>query len=146
MSKSNIHKVHSNLLQQNCYLRDCSRLFDLSTSYSDDAPKYVSLDEVSSDTGFKQEYVEYPYPHTPSSVDSYREGADYRLDPQSHIIDGRQNLGDIRDQQDLLNKNSADLLALYQQLQKVFEIKPETKPETEPETKPEIKSDVGGEK
>ncbi|WGL31129.1 hypothetical protein [Dipodfec virus UOA04_Rod_736] len=130
MAKSNIRKVFSNLLQQNCYLRDCACVRDLSTSYPD-APKYVSLDETPSPDGFKQEYVEYPYPHTPSTVDSYREGADYRLDPQSHIVLGRQNLGDIRDQQELLNKNSADLLALYQQLQKVFETPaPETGTET----------------
>ncbi|UPW40990.1 hypothetical protein [Sigmofec virus UA08Rod_5838] len=118
MSKSS--RVQSNLLQQNCYIRDVSRSVDLKTSVSDLV--YESLDEVRSDNGVSFEKKEYPYHITPQYVNSFVESSDYRRDPISAINNGvsRQNLGDISAMQEVLNMDASSQRVLFEQLQAKF--------------------------
>lgn len=117
-------RVQSNLLQQNCYVRDCSPAVDVRTVLQDE-PSYVSLDEVSDDNGVHFEYNSYPYPVTPQYVNSFVESSDYRRDPVSAVVNGvkHNNLGDIRDFQNIVNMDSSVQRELYEQLKSKFEVK-----------------------
>lgn len=119
MSKSS--RVQSNLLQQNCYVRDCVRVTDLKTDSSSES-SYFSLDEVKCDDGVKFKKNLYSYPITPSYVNSFVDSSDYRRDPSNAIANGRKrvNLGDCSEIQRIMQLDSASLGALYSQLQAKF--------------------------
>lgn len=122
MSKTNYgsSRVQSNLLQQNCFVRDVVRKVDLKSENSDSC--FISLDEVLSENGVSFVPRKYPYPITPHYVNSFVDSADYRRDPVSAINNGvkRQNLGDISQIQSVLSMDSSLQRSLYEQLSAKF--------------------------
>lgn len=120
MSNNLSSRVQSNLLQQNCFVRDVRRAVDLKDG--EQPSSYVSLDEKIVDDGFKQEFNSYDYPITPSYVDSFIDSSDYRRDPANAIIHGhdKKNMGDVTQLQNILHMDTASQRELYAQLQKKF--------------------------
>lgn len=122
MSKINYgsSRVQSNLLQQNCFVRDVVRKVDLKSENSDSC--FVSLDEVSSENGVSFVPHKYPYPITPQYVNSFVDSSDYRRDPVSAINNGikRQNLGDVSSIQSVLDMDSSLQRSIYEQLSAKF--------------------------
>ncbi|QXN75103.1 hypothetical protein [Microvirus mar26] len=113
-------RVQSNLLQQNCYVRDCRMKSDLAST--DSLSSYVSLDEVTTDKGLDIVEHTYDYPITPQYVNSFVDSVDYRRDPQGAILNAtpRKNLGDIRSLQDIMKMDNSSLRDLYDQLSARF--------------------------
>lgn len=89
MKDKNIKSVPTQLIQQNCYIRDVTRC---SETKSDIPQKYVSIDEVTTDDGIKIVETIHDYPITPSSVNSYFEGTNYKNDPQQAIVQAPQRV------------------------------------------------------
>lgn len=118
-------RVQSNLLQQNCFVRDVTRRNDFVQSSSPET--FVSIDEVVTKDGVKLVEKEYPYPITPQYVNSFVDSSDYRKDPFSAINNGnnRVNLGDIRDLQDVASMDMEHARSLYSQLVAKFSSKPD---------------------
>lgn len=119
MSKTK--QVFSNVLKQNVYVRDCVDAFDL--RFGNPRCKYYSLDDVVEGDGIRQVVTEQEYPVTPESVNSYRDGCDYRFDPAGAIARGvkRQNLGDVRQMQEVMNMDAEEAAAQYALLKQRFE-------------------------
>lgn len=113
-------RVVTNLLQQNCFVRDVREPFDIQDPLQ--SSSYVSLDEKIVENGFKQEYNVYDYPITPSYVDSFVDSSDYRRDPANAIVHGhdKKNMGDVTQLQDILHMDTSSQRELYIQLQKKF--------------------------
>lgn len=113
-------RVRSNLLQQDCYVRDCSLKSDVIGVRS--SSEYLTLNEKVTQTGLTQEVVSVPYPITPQSVNSYVESCDYRRDPLGAIMRGgsRVNLGDVTALQDVSSMDAGQARDLYVQLQARF--------------------------
>lgn len=120
MSKINNSRVRSNLLQQNCFVRDSRLGKDLCCSSSPDS--FLSIDEIVTSKGVELKESVNSYPITPQYVDSFVESSDYRKDPFSAISSGveRQNLGDITDVQKVISMDSEQARALYAKLSEVF--------------------------
>lgn len=113
-------RVQSNLLQQNCFVRDVSRAVDLK---SDDTPvSYVSIDEEVTPSGTKVEFNSYPYPITPQYVNSFVDSSDYRRDPANAVANGvkKSNFGDVRSLQSLSQMDTDSQRALYEELSSKF--------------------------
>lgn len=113
-------RVLSNLIAQDCYIRDCCALDELHEVvapgvYTTLIEKVVNTDKG---TSYEQEFVEVPYPITPESVNSYVDSADYHRDPVGAVLSSspRKNLGDITAFQDVVNMDSDAARALYVQL------------------------------
>lgn len=122
MSKTFINKrIQSNLLQQNCFVRDVCVASDLQHISSD---KFCSIDEKVDDKGVHIEINEYPYPITPDYVNSFVDSSDYRLDPFNAIVNSskRNNLGDIRAAQEIASMDSEQARSLYKQLSEKFSV------------------------
>lgn len=117
---SNTKRIQSNLLQQNCYLRDISLKHDLQSVQSD--YYYESLDEVTTPSGvdFRKEQVSYHI--TPDYVDSFSDSVDYRVDPVGAVANGvkRTNLGDISGVQDVLRMDMDSQRSLFEKLKVKF--------------------------
>lgn len=113
-------RVCSQLLAQDCYVRDCCLKRDLQAVSS--SPKYITLQESVEDSGLKQEFVEVDYPITPAYVNSYVESCDYRRDPFGAVARGgsRVNLGDITEMQSVASMDTEHARALYAQLSERF--------------------------
>lgn len=113
-------RVSSNLLKQNCYVRDCAVGIDLKDG--NEIETYDSLDETLTDRGIEFEIRSYPYPITPAFVNSFVDSSDYRRDPVNAVANSvkRLNLGDISDCQRILNLDSAAQKQLYLELSKKF--------------------------
>lgn len=109
-------RVHSDLLQQNCFVRDVVRKVDLLSS----APpvSYVSLDSVTIPDGIKLVETENPYPITPEYVNSFVEGSDYRNDLVSALssVSSSPNLGDIRCLQDASSMDTNQVISYLERL------------------------------
>lgn len=105
------NKVVSNLLQQNCYVRDVTRADDLRSS--DVRSKFSSIDEVVTSKGVELKRVVLDYPITPQYVQSFVDSSDYRRDPLQAISNApkRSNLGDISDIQKIDISSIKDLLS-----------------------------------
>lgn len=116
-------RIQSNLLQQNCFVRDVTRKVDIQGSVPD---FFESLDEVVTDKGIELKRSVEPYPITPQYVSSFADSSDYRKDPLQAISSGvnRQNLGDISDVQRVAALDFSDARALYERLKKQFDSKP----------------------
>lgn len=116
----NSTKVKTNLIQQNCYIRDTRGVFDEHNSYAQDV--YKSLDVNQTDNGIVEEVNDYPYFINPEYVQSFVSSTDYRRDPQQAIVAGvhRQNLGDISSLQDISKLDTVAQRALYSQLSAKF--------------------------
>ncbi|WGL31091.1 hypothetical protein [Dipodfec virus UOA04_Rod_715] len=112
-------KVSSNLLKQNCYLRDVTPVVDVPSSDTD--LKYISLDVIQTENGQEIRETVNSYDITPERVLSYLDSTDYKTDPLSNLnLPARGfNLGDISAIQELLNdperlRNSLELLSNLQ--------------------------------
>lgn len=120
MKKCNNSRVQSNLLQQNCFVRDSRLGKDLLCSSSPES--FLSIDEVVTSKGVELKESVNPYPITPQYVDSFVESSDYRKDPFAAIAAGtqKQNLGDISDVQKLVAMDYEQARELYSKLSEVF--------------------------
>lgn len=115
--------IKSNLLQQNCFLRDCSPALDISGKNSlSDGVSYESVDLVTESDGIRVRKTLVPYPITPDYVDSFVDSSDYRKDPAAAVLNSvkKPNLGDITSFQDVSSMDTASAQALYKQLQARF--------------------------
>lgn len=122
MSKINNSRVQSNLLQQNCFVRESVRSSDLVNSSSPEV--FLSLDEVVTSKGVNLVQDEFPYPITPQYVNSFVDMADYRNDPFGSVSSSvrRSNLGDIRDVQRLSELDTESARILFDELKARFEL------------------------
>lgn len=120
MNNSKSKPVVTNLLRQNCYVRDAVRCDDLKTVCSESS--YESLDEVVSSDGLKIRYSSVPYHITPEYVNSFADSSDYRKDPANAIATApkRVNLGDITPFNDVASMDTALAMSLYDQLKNKF--------------------------
>lgn len=115
--------VPMSLIQQNCFIRDVTRISDNSASAAVSAKRtYLSLDEVTDIDGVKLRMTENDYPITPEYVDSFSESADYRNDVVGAVANApkRTNLGDITGFQDVASMDMESARALYKQLTDKF--------------------------
>lgn len=115
-------RIPTNLIQQNCYLRDSRDALDLKTCSS--TSSYLSVDESVDESGLHIKFNEYDYPITPTYVNSFAEGADYRKDPGNAILNGHhsKNLGDITSIQEIMSMDSSAQSELYAQLSAKFAV------------------------
>lgn len=113
-------RVVGNLIQQDCYVRDCSLCRDIDTSVF--PAKYISLDEKVTPTGVVQEFNEYDYPITSEYVNSFVESCDYRIDPLQAMSKSAPgvNLGDISDIQNVANMDMEQARKIYEELAACF--------------------------
>ncbi|UPW41620.1 hypothetical protein [Peromfec virus RodF8_38] len=113
-------RVQSNLIQQNCYIRDCSPAVSVQSPRS--GSTFTTLDEVSDEKGIHFEESQVPYPITPQYVNSFVDSSDYRKDPAQAISNGsnRHNLGDVSAIQHIMSMSDGDVRALYEQLKTRF--------------------------
>lgn len=123
MSKSS--RIQSNLLQQNCFVRDVLRADDLKSPDLDSEENFSSfetLDEVSVPDGIKLQRSIEVYPITPQYVNSFVDSSDYRNDPVSAVNSSlkRVNLGDISSLQKFLSLDESSQRRLYSELSKRF--------------------------
>lgn len=88
-------RIHTNLIQQNCYVRDFVEPFDVKTEYLD--TNYISVDAVVDSSGVSLRKTINPYPITPDSVTSYADGCDYTSDLAASMNSSApgSNLGDL---------------------------------------------------
>lgn len=120
---NNSKRIQSNLLQQNCFVRDVSLSRDLRSVTSD--IDFLSQDEVTTSHGVSLVDKVKKYPITPQYVNSFVDSSDYRRDPVSAISNGvkKSNLGDLTEIQSVLSMDSAKQAELYHELSKKF-VKP----------------------
>lgn len=118
---ANQRKVVSNVLKQNCYIRDCIPIEDVSSEYSDKT--FKSLTETQTSKGIDINFVDVPYPITPQYVNSFVDSSDYRRDPVNAVANGvkRTNLGDVSGLQDVLGLDFVSAQKLYSALKRKFE-------------------------
>lgn len=119
-------RVQSNLLQQNCFVRDVTKKDDVK---GDSIDSFLSLNEVVTDKGVELKTTVEPYHITPQYVSSFADSSDYRKDPISAINNGvkRTNLGDITDIQRVSAMDASSARALYEQLKARFSVSSENK-------------------
>lgn len=133
--KEKCTRVRCNLLQAEVYVRFPVRVCgDGST-----CRKYVELQEVPTQNGVTEHYVEMDYPITAESVNSYADSADYRKNPEViRQAVPRQNLGDISEVQKLLREDMSALRDIASRSQEIMEklqnvsVEPTVEPTVEP--------------
>lgn len=133
MKKNNPVPLQTNLISQNCFIRDIAPVVDLKTDYPEEF--YESMEEVVDTDNPSLSHVRkvYPYEITPEYVNSFAESSDFRKDPVSAIVNapqGRQNLSDIRDYQKVSDMDDTSARNLFEELKQRFQ-KTEL-PKTEP--------------
>lgn len=123
MSKSNsLNLVSTNLIRQNCFVRDCASPSDLKEDYGcfNESKTYPTLDTIcdSELNAMRDVTHNETYPITASYVKSFQDAADYRTDLQSAYNSPApgSNLGDIRAVQSVLSRLE-DLHSIYSDLQ-----------------------------
>lgn len=114
-------KIVTNLLQQNCYIRESVPNVNNFTDYGDKV--YNSLVEKPTKNGFEVKIEAFPYPITPQYVNSFVDSADYRRDPANAIANApkRTNLGDVTELQSVVNMDFTTARKLYNDLKSKFE-------------------------
>lgn len=118
MKKNTCTRVKCNLLQAEVYVRYPVRVCGDGTK----CRKYVELQEVPTQNGFVEHYVELDYPITADSVNSYADSADYRKNPEViRQAVPRQNLGDISEVQKLLREDMSSLRDIATRSQEIME-------------------------
>lgn len=127
MSNSKTSRIQSNLLQQNCFVRDVLRANDLSSpdlDLDENSSFFETLDEVSVPDGIKLQRSSEKYPITPQYVNSFVDTSDYHMDPLGSVSSSPRgvNLGDISVLQSLLAKDESSLRSLYSELSKRFSV------------------------
>lgn len=112
-------RVQSNLLQQNCFVRDVTVKTSIDGAVS--SPKtFLSLDEETNQGGVKIVEKVNDYPITPHYVASFADSVDYRKDPFGNLQAPRQNLGDVTAYQKVSSLDTEEAFALYNQLKERF--------------------------
>ncbi|QXN75166.1 hypothetical protein [Microvirus mar34] len=112
-------KLHTNIIQQNCYIRDFAPGYD---SIHEPLSTFESIDEVTTPHGIELHVSTHDYPITPEYVDSFAQSADYRTDVAGSIarsVPGK-NLGDITEIQNVSSMDMEHARALYSQLSERF--------------------------
>lgn len=119
-------KIQSNVLKQNCFLRDCVEEREHLSDYSDKT--FTTIDEVVTNNGVKLVENQVPYHITPQYVNSFVDSSDYRRDPVNAVVNApkRKNLGDISGVQTLCDIDFISAQRLYQSLKSKFETPKET--------------------
>lgn len=132
-------KLPSNVLKQNCFIRDCVEEKEVSTDYSDKT--YTSVDEVVTSNGVKLVENQVPYHITPQYVNSFVDSSDYRRDPVNAVLNAprRQNLCDITGIQDICGFDFITAQKMYQALKAKFESPKATSQPVENSTNSEVK-------
>lgn len=136
MNEKKCVRLHTNMLAQNVYVRDCVRAVDLGLP---PCIQYPELERKDTDFGFEERVVIRDYPITPESVSSFAETADYKnnLVEALNAPSRGKGLGDIRDIQDLQNMDSFEIQKRITELQKVLAQKPVPAPAPASENKDE---------
>lgn len=114
-------KIQSNVLMQNCYIRDSVLEDEHITDYGD--KNYISLDEIVTGKGVEIVENKVPYHVTPQYVNSFVDSSDYRRDPVNAVLNAprRQNLGDISGVQEICGFDFLTAQKLYNALKSKFE-------------------------
>lgn len=114
-------KVHSNIIAQDCYLRDVTPKVVKKSEYA--ARRFPSLVEVPDSVGVHYDLCDFDYPITPESVKSYVDSTDYKRDPAAAIAAGSRgvNLGDITDLQHVTNSDVSAVRLTLERIQKAAE-------------------------
>lgn len=118
--------IFTNLIRQNCFLRDVTRSSPREVAYNEryEGIVYESIDEVvrCDGSGTDLKLSENSYPITPQYVQSFVDSADYHCDPLAAIANSsaRLNLGDVTDYQKINSMDTSEQIKLYQQLQEKF--------------------------
>ena len=114
-------KVHSNIIAQDCYLREVTPKVVKKSEY---APRrFPSLVEVPDSVGVHYDLRDFDYPITPESVKSYVDSTDYKRDPAAAIAAGSRgvNLGDITELQRVTNSDVSAVRLTLEKIQKAAE-------------------------
>lgn len=116
--------LESSGLRQNCYRLD-SVISLVNVSRAPVVPSfYDELESKTEDNCVREVIVSKPYPHTPESINSYLDSCDYRLDPQTAILNGHHmpNLGDVSGIQDMSKLSSVDIASLRSKLDSILAV------------------------
>uniref|UniRef100_A0AAU8B6Z4 Capsid protein n=1 Tax=Dulem virus 176 TaxID=3145653 RepID=A0AAU8B6Z4_9VIRU len=106
-------KPVSNLIKQNCFLRDIVQ-FRGETDSPVNPEKFVSVDTITTDSGVEVQASVLDFPITKESVNSYADAVNYRTSPEARFVPHGANLGDISAFQRL--SASGDLSGLRSEL------------------------------
>ena len=114
-------KVHSNIISQDCYIRDVTPKVVKKSEYA--ARRFPSLVEVPDSVGVHYDLRDFDYPITPESVKSYVDSTDYKRDPAAAIAAGSRgvNLGDITELQRVTNSDVSAVRLTLEKIQKAAE-------------------------
>ena len=114
-------KVHSNIIAQDCYIRDVTPKVVKKSEYA--VRHFASLVEVSDSVGVHYDLRDFDYPITPESVKSYVDSTDYKKDPAAAIAAGSRgvNLGDITELQRVTNSDVSAVRLTLERIQKAAE-------------------------
>lgn len=118
----NVKPVRTNLIRQNCFVRDVTTHSCNVVSYDEryEGLTYDSIDQVTRDDGLGVDlkFSTNTYPINPQYVQSFVDAADYHNDPLSAIANApaRQNLKDVRDYQSVQDMDTSEQLKLFEQL------------------------------
>lgn len=111
-------KVHSNIIAQDCYIRDVTPKVVKKSEYK--SRRYASLVEVPDAVGVHYDLREFDYPITPENVKSYADSTDYKRDPAAAVAAGVRgvNLGDITEVQRIINTDVSTVRSTLERIQK----------------------------
>lgn len=120
MNMNKSKKVYSNILQQDCYIRDCRVAYDLASCNNPASleSKYMSVDEIVVDNGVEVKTSLHDYPITPDSVNSYLDSVDYKSDLTKSVNSPPPgvNLGDVSAIQEFNSMSDSAKFSLYKEL------------------------------
>lgn len=141
MSKINNSRVQSNLLQQNCFVRDVTRIGGLVNSCAPET--FMSLDEVVTSKGVDLKESLNDYPITPQYVKSFADSVDYHSNLSDALSNPSRgvNLGDVSDVQRVAGMDTEQARALYAELSKVFSVSSDQSVR-DAGSSPEVRKDV----
>lgn len=110
-------KVHSNIIAQDCYIRDVTPKVVKRSEYA--SRRFPSLVEVPDSVGVHYDLRDFDYPITPESVKSYVDSTDYKRDPAAAIAAGARgvNLGDITEAQRIVNSDVSTVRSTLERFQ-----------------------------
>lgn len=115
-------KIHSNVLQQDIYVRDASAARDLKTDFLQKS--YVAQDFKTEQGAVREVLHREPYPITPDYVNSFVDACDYRSDPLAAQVksanDNRKNLGDVASLQNVYAMSAEQVSAYLSKLQNLY--------------------------
>lgn len=139
--KSKQLPLNTNLLEQNCYIRDIVLRIDKQSSTSE--LFYDSINEVTDGMSLRHEVVQVPYEITPQYVNSFVDSADYRNNPVAAIVNAphRTNLGDIREYQQINEMDDTQASKLYAQLKERFS-KAQAQAQAQAQTQAQTQSEI----